>query len=161
MKLLDKHAPLNGRHYLYKYLCHVEQTQASWGELRLKTTESSLGVSEPYAFGWRSNEDSLAYQLGRFLRDQNLLASSIQWGNRCVGVDIVWENPDDSPTTHAGLQVDFSTFGQTTDPIAWEMFRRRILESQGWQIHRCWSPSLFRNLDETLQSIAELQQLGD
>ncbi|MBI3467014.1 MAG: hypothetical protein HY000_28705, partial [Planctomycetes bacterium] len=40
---------------------------------------------------------------------------------------------------------DGTRFQQAEDPIEWEVFRTGILESQGWQLHRLWTPHFFRD----------------
>jgi hypothetical protein len=57
-----------------------------------------------------------------------------------------------------GLLADFTRYLKTPDPIAWEQFRSLILSSQGWQLHRLWSPTVFRDPGGQLQQICNRHQ---
>jgi hypothetical protein len=43
-----------------------------------------------------------------------------------------------------GLLTDFTRYAKTPNPIAWEQLRSAVLTSQGWELHRLWTPALFR-----------------
>lgn len=57
-----------------------------------------------------------------------------------------------------GLLTDFSRYRRTRDPIVWDLFRTSVLRSQGWNLQRLWSPSLFRRQRATLEKVAKLHQ---
>jgi hypothetical protein len=54
-----------------------------------------------------------------------------------------------------GVLTDFSRFHKTPDPIEWDIFRTRVLRSQGWELQRLWSPVLFRRAEELLQHVKD------
>ena len=54
-----------------------------------------------------------------------------------------------------GVIVDGSRFAQAQDPVEWDVFRTAIHESQGWQLHRLWTPHFFRDPSGCLRAIAK------
>jgi very-short-patch-repair endonuclease len=60
-----------------------------------------------------------------------------------------------NPTT-VGVICDGTRYDKTDDVIEWDVFRTEILESQGWQLIRSFSPALFRDFENNLTKISEL-----
>jgi hypothetical protein len=148
--------PVTGRHHLYAYLRHAEN---------ITLQHSSPDPSQPnptpppaatcFVRSVRS-PSALAVALGNTLASRHL-DSTVHWGNDGFCIDIALA-PESSPAPTAtaiatGILTDFNRYHRANDPIAWEQFRTAILRQQGWQLHRVWSPDLFRDPDQTLARI--------
>ena len=53
----------------------------------------------------------------------------------------------------AGILTDFARYDRAPDPIVWEVFRTAILESQGWALHRVWTPAYFRDAEREVRAV--------
>jgi very-short-patch-repair endonuclease len=42
--------------------------------------------------------------------------------------------------------------------VSWELFRSHVLEEQGWELRRIWSPSLFRDHLARIEEIRSRHQ---
>ena len=40
---------------------------------------------------------------------------------------------------------DGARYRQADDPVEWDIFRTAIHETQGWKLHRLWTPHFFRD----------------
>jgi hypothetical protein len=52
-----------------------------------------------------------------------------------------------------GVLCDLTRFSQAQDAIEWEIFRTAILESQGWRLHRLYTPHFYRDRQGCTQGI--------
>jgi very-short-patch-repair endonuclease len=68
-------------------------------------------------------------------------------------VDLALHHPDRAEDVTLGVLCDGTRFGPAQDPVEWDVFRTAIHESQGWRLHRVWSPSLFRDIDGGVRAI--------
>jgi len=75
------------------------------------------------------------------------------WGNPGFCIDVALHHPDRDEDVTAGLLCDFARYDRAPDPLQWEVFRTAMLESQGWHLHRVWTPSFFRDPDRELRAI--------
>jgi hypothetical protein len=53
---------------------------------------------------------------------------------------------------------DSNRYLQAPDPVEWDLFRVAVHESQGWKLHRIWSPQFFRDPHAHLAAIAQQVQ---
>jgi hypothetical protein len=74
----------------------------------------------------------------------------VYWGNDGFCVDVALTHPALPADVTIGLITDFTRYTKTPDPIAWEQFRATVLAAQGWELHRLWTPALFRDPDANL-----------
>ena len=44
--------------------------------------------------------------------------------------------------------------GASEDPMEWDAFRTGVLEKQGWNLQRVWTPHFFRDPKGAIKSIA-------
>jgi very-short-patch-repair endonuclease len=51
---------------------------------------------------------------------------------------------------------DAARYPAAEDPMEWDIFRSGVLEAQGWQLHRLWSPHVFRDPAGALAALAQL-----
>jgi hypothetical protein len=70
------------------------------------------------------------------------IGCDVYWGNEGFCVDLVRHSGGEGNT--AGLLCDAPRFPHA-DPVEWDAFRCAMLESQGWALHRLWSPHFFRD----------------
>ena len=68
------------------------------------------------------------------------------WGNDGFCIDVALDHPTRQDDVTVGLLTDLTRFRGAADPVEWELFRTMILQSQGWELHRVWSPTIFRDL---------------
>ena len=145
----------NGRHFLYEYLRYVEQTQNLFNDYQsyiesLKAShEPTLEVREA------RNPSRLAVELGSALKADKNIGSTVHWGNEGFCVDIALMHPALPEDVTVGILTDFNRYRKSSDPVAWELFRTLILKSQGWDLHRHWSPAMFRDLGAAIASISD------
>jgi hypothetical protein len=50
---------------------------------------------------------------------------------------------------------DLTRFALAEDPMEWEVFRTWVLEGQGWQLHRLWTPHFFRDRSGCIDAIVK------
>lgn len=96
-----------------------------------------------------------ACRLADMLRTQHSIGSDVHWGNDGFCVDLALHHPGHPEDVTLGVQVDLNRFEQAADPVEWEVFRNAILESQGWRIHRIWSPHFFRDPGAEIRSLQD------
>ncbi len=100
---------------------------------------------------------SVAEALAERLRRAQI-GSDVYWGNDGFCVDIAIRAADsphvpDAADAPHGILCDLARFTNGADPIEWDVFRTTIHESQGWTLHRLWSPSLFRDAQSELAAL--------
>ncbi|HSZ54773.1 MAG TPA: AAA domain-containing protein [Tepidisphaeraceae bacterium] len=109
----------------------------------------------------RSRSPSLFSQaFGRQLAQGNNVGSEVQWGNDGFCIDLALHHPRRVDDVTLGVICDLTRFAQAEDPVEWEAFRTAVHESQGWKLHRLWTPHFFRDpqgcTDSILRDTAEL-----
>jgi hypothetical protein len=87
------------------------------------------------------------------LAAEHAIGSDVYWGNEGFMVDLALRDPDNPETVTLGLLCDASRFANVEDPVEWDVFRTGIHESQGWRLHRVWSPHYFRDPKGVTRSI--------
>lgn len=143
----------NGRLQLYAYLRYAEQL-ADFYESYHEQLEKMRRDAKPEMKEWENATPSpLARSLGRTLLERHQTGSHIHWGNEGFCVDVACIHPIMPADVTVGVLTDFSRFHKTPDPIEWDIFRTRVLRSQGWEIERLWSPVLFRRSEELLARV--------
>ncbi|WP_145928865.1 AAA domain-containing protein [Termitidicoccus mucosus] len=149
-------ARLTGRHQLYAYLRYAErlgELYQQWHD-HLETARSDAApVCETNETGASS---PVAESLARVLLARHQIGSTTYWGNDGFCIDAALTHPEMPEDVTLGVLVDFNRYNKTPDPIAWELFRATILRSQGWHLHRLWTPALFRDPETQLEKIRTL-----
>lgn len=143
----------NGRLQLYAYLRYAGQLAEIYetyhGELEKMRRDANPEIKE-----WESVTPSpIASALAHTLLHQHQTGSHTHWGNEGFCVDVACIHPAMPADVTVGVLTDFSRFHKTPDPIEWDIFRTRVLRSQGWELERLWSPVLFRRPQEMLARI--------
>jgi hypothetical protein len=81
------------------------------------------------------------------------LGAEVHWGNEGFCVDVALR-PGAGADVTAGVLCDASRFGASEDPMEWDAFRTGVLEKQGWNLQRVWTPHFFRDPKGAIKSIA-------
>ncbi len=97
----------------------------------------------------------LAASLGRALVERAAVGGTVHWGNEGFCVDIAMDHPTRADDVTIGVLTDFSRFDLAGDHVEWDSFSTAVLRDQGWALHRVWSPAIFRDLQGSLDSLAE------
>lgn len=143
----------NGRLQLYAYLRYAEKLAEFFTNYQ-EELEKMRRDTQPELKTWETaTPSSLATAFGRAMLEQHSTGSHIHWGNEGFCVDVACIHPLMPADVTVGVLTDFSRFHKTPDPIEWDIFRTRVLRSQGWELRRLWSPVLFRRAEEMLQQI--------
>ena len=87
------------------------------------------------------------------LLDAGSVGSDVYWGNEGFCVDLALRHPEHPTDVTVGVLCDAARFTGADDPMEWDVFRTAILESQGWQLQRLWSPHLYRDPAGTIRSL--------
>src|SRR3954467_1124106 len=93
--------------------------------------------------------ESVAQQLSR----EHGLGTEVYWGNDGFCVDVALHHPQRPGELTLGVLCDVARFTPAEDPTEWDLFRTGVLESQGWRLHRVWSPHFFRDPAGTLRTV--------
>lgn len=153
-----EHAVPNGRLQLYAYLRYAEQLEEAYRAYhdrleKLKpeeTAESQIFES--------ATPSRLAQALGRRFRNDLAVGNKVHWGNEGFMVDVACVHPTLPADVTIGVLADFTRFHKTPDPLSWDLFRCEILKAQGWELHRVWSPALFRRYEGTMNRLSQAHQ---
>ena len=84
-------------------------------------------------------------ELGRRLVAEQGISAAAHWGNAGFRVDVALDGAGPGAAGALGVLSDFNSFPRATDPVEWEVFRTAIHASQGWTLHRLWTPRYFRD----------------
>jgi len=143
----------NGRLQLYAYLRYAEKLVEFFTSYQ-DDLEKMRRDAKPELKMWDSATPSiLAKAIATILLEQHGAGSHVNWGNEGFCVDVACIHPLMPADVTVGVLADFSRFHKTPDPIEWDIFRTRVLRTQGWELERLWSPVLFRRADEMMQRI--------
>ncbi|WP_309009378.1 AAA domain-containing protein [Pelagicoccus sp. SDUM812005] len=142
-----------GRQHLYGYLRYAEHLAARFEEYQDHLESLRAESDATCTVLENSHPSSLAQELGIHLRDSQHIGSTVHWGNDGFCIDAALTHPHLPEDVTLGILTDFNRFKKTPDPIAWEHFRTEVLRSQGWHLHRVWSPMVSREIDEVVHQI--------
>ena len=73
------------------------------------------------------------------------VGNDVHWGNDGSGVDLAFHHRRRVEDVTIGVLCDLTRFAQAEGRVEWEIFRTAVLESQGWTLHRLWTPHFFRD----------------
>lgn len=144
---------VSGRHLLYAYLRYAENLATAFDSYQ-DHLESLRGGQAASCEVQPSESPSLvATALGQALAQRHEASNTVHWGNSGFCIDIAMVHPQLPEDVTIGVLTDFNRFRKTPDPVDWERFRSLIFRSQGWKLHRLWSPRLLRDPDGELQEV--------
>jgi hypothetical protein len=147
---------------LFSYLKFAEQLAAKYEAVRAALETGPGGQAGAAAENNRVpaectvNEtrrpSEVAEALGQALEDRGL-GSIVHWGNDGFCVDVAVRYPARPEQVTVGVLCDLTRFPQAADPVEWDLFRTAVLEGQGWELMRVWSPVVFRDATGTVEAV--------
>jgi len=144
---------MTGRHHLYGYLRYAEYLAdifKKWQEEVNTLHERIMSDTEIHETKAPSR---VAESLGNWFSAKHGIGNRVYWGNDGFCVDVALTHPGHPADVTIGVLTDFTRYRKTPDPIAWELFRSTVLLSQGWDLHRLWTPAIFRDHGKHLSDI--------
>ncbi len=72
-------------------------------------------------------------------------SSDVHWGNDGFQVDVALHHPTRAEDVTIGVLCDGTRFDKAADKVEWDLFRVAVLEGQGWELLRLWTPHVFRD----------------
>lgn len=81
------------------------------------------------------------------------MTSDVYWGNDGFCVDLAVHHPQRADDVSIGVLCDGTRFDKVDDAVEWDLFRTHVLEAQGWNLLRVWSPHLVRDRQGIVQKI--------
>ena len=130
---------------LFAYLHYAEQLAEAY-DVNHRVLEQADAAAAPRLHVRKTGAPSpLAESLAaRFARGHRI-GSDVYWGNDGFCVDVALQHPTRIEDVTLGVLCDATRFPLAQDPVEWDVFRTGVLEGQGWQLQRVWSPQLFRD----------------
>jgi hypothetical protein len=143
----------SGAWLLFAYLAFAEQLAEDYETAHrvLQNTEVAARASvNPRP---SESESHFAKALAPRLAALHNIGSDVHWGNDGFCVDLALHHPSRAEDMTIGILCDTTRYRGTDDPVEWEVFRTTVHESQGWKLHRIWTPHFFRNVDGSMKGI--------
>jgi hypothetical protein len=135
-----------GGYLLFSYLAYA---QALANEYDQQTADESPSPATPGEGRVRvipSRSPSLFSEaLANYLAAKHRITGDVHWGNDGFCVDLALHHPQRPEDVTIGILCDGARYRQADDPVEWDLFRTAIHESQGWKLHRLWTPHFFRD----------------
>ena len=137
-----------GPYLLFSYLAYAEHlrdayarpdTEASAQDAAHAAQSSALPVILP-----TRTPSPFAESLANVLATSGV-PSTVHWGNDGFSIDLALRHPARPDEVTIGLLTDATRYPLAEDPVEWDVFRTAVHESQGWQLHRLWTPQFFRD----------------
>lgn len=148
----------SGGWLLFAYLLYAEQLQKDY-ELSHRALES-IQNAPPAADDAAQvhpraarNPSAFASALAHRLAQRHRHGSDVPWGNEGFCVDLAIHHPTRAEDVTVGVLCDMNRYAASDDPVEWEVFRTAMHESQGWTLHRVWTPHFFRDPAGALRAI--------
>jgi hypothetical protein len=138
---------------LFAYLCFAEQLADIYEGIHQQLAEAASDVPAEVHVCSSQAPSSFALALAQRLAREHQVGSDVHWGNDGFCVDVALHHPHHADDVTIGILCDGARFAQAEDPVEWDLFRTSILESQGWTLHRLWSPRFFRDPRGCMQAI--------
>ncbi|GHG86805.1 AAA domain-containing protein [Comamonas sp. JC664] len=141
----------NGGWLLFAYLRFAEALEAAYAqEAQRESGDTAFQVAAPEkkaeVFPRPTDAGSVfAQALAGHLAAQHRVSSDVHWGNDGFCVDIALHHPNRPGDVTVGVLCDGTRYPKATDRVEWDLFRTGMLEGQGWQLVRLWTPHFFRD----------------
>jgi hypothetical protein len=144
-----------GAWLLFAYLSFAEQLQAEY-ETAHRILENTPPTERASVSPHPSKTPSqFARALAERLRVEQNLGSDVHWGNDGFCVDLAMHHPTRAEDVTVGVLCDTTRFAGSEDPVEWDVFRTAVHESQGWKLHRIWTPHFFRDPAGSMRAVRQ------
>jgi hypothetical protein len=138
---------------LFSYLSYAEVLAEQYEE-RHRILAETKPDREPAVNVRPSHTPSpFAQALADQLAQGHKVGSDVHWGNDGFCVDLALHHPRQAEDVTVGVLCDLNRYARAEDPVEWEAFRTAVLESQGWRLHRLWTPHFFRDRNGSISAI--------
>jgi hypothetical protein len=145
----------NGAWFLFAYLRYAEWLtkvfEKDW-EDRKQARAAQRGNVNVGEAEWRSR---FAESLAGLLAMRHGTSSDVYWGSDGFCVDVALVHPERDNDVTVGVIVDGPRYGRAPDPAEWDAFRTIVLHSQGWAVHRMWTPHFVRDPEKALARLSK------
>jgi hypothetical protein len=145
---------------LFSYLQYAEQLADIYEAAHLHLENIQRQPEAEFVERVSRYPSSFCRGLGCRLVEQHNVGADVFWGNDGFCVDLALHHPQRAEDVTIGVLCDANRFGLAADPVEWEVFRTLVLESQGWELQRLWTPHFFRDprgvIDAILRAANEL-----
>ncbi len=145
----------SGAWLLFAYLHYAERLADIYREENERLDEAMRTGAAEVVRNEIAPVSRFGLALGSRLASTRGIGSDVHWGNEGFCVDAALHHPERVEDVTAGVLCDFTRYPGAPDAIEWEVFRSQILESQGWALHRVWTPHFFRDPERSVNAIAE------
>jgi hypothetical protein len=142
-----------GAWLLYAYLRYAEVVAALYAQAdEVVNNPAAIAPAkvDEAASRWPSN---FARQLADNMAGNAGVGSYVYWGNEGFCIDMALKHPIEPEGVTIGVLCDGTRYGRAADPVEWDIFRTAMLESQGWKLHRLWTPHFFRDAQRCREDI--------
>lgn len=147
---------------LFAYLAYAECLSDAYRNWRSVDSRTTAANPPQVIMRPSTTPSSFANQLAQAMVDNHGIGSDVHWGNDGFCVDVAFHHPHFPEDRTLGLLCDGTRFQNVDDPITWDVFRTAMLEEQGWQLLRCWTPEFFRDPEGRLrQYFAEATRIAE
>lgn len=130
---------------LFSYLAYAEQLAETYEQTHRILSQAQENHEPTFNLRPTKYPSEFCAGLGRHLIAAHKTGSDVFWGNDGFCVDLALQHPKRPEDVTVGVLCDSNRFEQAADPVEWEVFRTLVLESQGWKLHRLWTPHFFRD----------------
>ena len=134
---------------LFSYLQFAEKLAVEYARIDESTaTRDAPGeVLQPASVDVHPtrNPSPLAGAYAARLARDDATGSDVHWGNEGFCIDIALHHPTQVDDVTLGILCDMTRYRAAGDPVEWDIFRTGILQQQGWELHRLWSPHFMRD----------------
>ena len=141
-----------GAWLLFAYLQYAELLTTAYEKAHAEREASHQAIEPIVRSGYTHSLSTLTESLAHRLTKLGM-GSEIYWGNDGFCVDMAVDHPTRTDDVTIGVLTDMTRFKMASDPVEWELFRTQILKSQGWELQRVWSPTIYRDAIGTQDSI--------
>lgn len=134
-----------GAWLLFGYLRYAEELNQNYEIARRVLNQTEADATATVGSRPTGRPSAFAAALARLLADKHNIGSQVHWGNDGFCIDVALSHPRRAEDVTIGILCDATRFDQADDMVEWDIFQAAIHESQGWQLHRVWTPHFFRD----------------
>ncbi len=145
----------SGAWHLFAYLRYAEELEKLFEEhwrRRREATAARRGEVKVYE---SQTPCSFTESLASRLAAQHGISSEAYWGGDGFCIDLALLHPVLPQDVTLGVLCDSTRFALAPDPAEWDAFRTAVLQSQGWNVHRIWTPHFVRDPDRALGTLLQ------